>query len=163
MWRCRWWRILGSRSWGRRRMWWPVQVRWILRTDLGKSLLSAIAKAGDGGVVYVVSFLKASLRRSSRPLFATFGGNPRSDDGDALVSFPSWGRHSWRYTRARGIIGRHQRWSGVPCDTSTSWSLDGEAQQSLDDGCMMMSVHRKEALSGAVGASTAGLARSMRQ
>ena len=155
---------MGSCFRGRHRMWWPVQERWVLRTDLGKSLLSAIAKAGDGGVVYVVSFLKASPRRSSRPLFATFGGNPRSVDRMTamLWSFPSWGRHSWRYTRARGIIGRHLRWSGVPCDTSTSWSLGGEAQQSLGDGCVMMSARREEALSGAVGASTAGLARSMR-
>ena len=151
MWRCRWRRILGSRSRGRRRMWWPVQERWVLRTDLGKSLLSATAKAGDGGVVYVVPFLKASSRRSSGPLFATSGGNPRSVD---RMTAMLW---------CRFPLGRHQRWSGVPCDTSTSWSLGGEAQQSLDDGCVMMSARREEALSGAVGASTAGLARSMCQ
>ena len=51
-----------------------------LRTDMGENLLWATAKAGGGGVVCVVPFLKASPWRSSRPLFATSGGNPRSVD-----------------------------------------------------------------------------------
>ncbi|KAE8814642.1 hypothetical protein D1007_08170 [Hordeum vulgare] len=139
-------------------MWWPVQERWVLRTDLGESLLLATAKADDGGVVYVVPFLKASSRSSSRPLSATSGGNPRSVD---RMTATLWCRFPFG-----GVIhgGTHNlRWSGIPCDTSTSWSLGGEAQQSLGDGCVMMSARREEALSGAVGASTAGLARSMRQ
>ena len=51
-----------------------------LRTDLGENLPSASAKAGGGGAICVVSFLKASPWRSSRPLSATSRGNPRSDD-----------------------------------------------------------------------------------
>ena len=51
-----------------------------LRTDLGENLPSASAKAGGGGAICVVPFLKASPWRSSRPLSATSGGNPRSDD-----------------------------------------------------------------------------------
>ena len=51
-----------------------------LRTDLGENLLLAIAKAGDGDAVCVVPFLKASPWRSSRPLYATSGENPRSVD-----------------------------------------------------------------------------------
>ena len=51
-----------------------------LRSDLGENLLLAIAKAGDGDVVCVVPFLKASPWRCKRPLYATSGGNPRSVD-----------------------------------------------------------------------------------
>ena len=51
-----------------------------LRSDLGENLLLAIAKAGDGDVVCVVPFLKASPWRCKRPLYATSGGNPKSVD-----------------------------------------------------------------------------------
>ncbi|VAI71533.1 unnamed protein product [Triticum turgidum subsp. durum] len=51
-----------------------------LRPDLGENLLLAIAKADDGEAVRVVPFPKASPRKSSRPLSATSGENPRSVD-----------------------------------------------------------------------------------
>ena len=51
-----------------------------LRTDLSENLLLTTAKAGGGGAVFVVPFLKASPWRSSRSLSVTSGGNPRSVD-----------------------------------------------------------------------------------
>ncbi|XP_073357892.1 AAA-ATPase At2g46620-like [Aegilops tauschii subsp. strangulata] len=63
-----------------------------LRTDLGENLPSASAKAGGGGTICVVPFLKASQWRSSRPLSATSGKNPRSDD---RMTAALWGRSSF--------------------------------------------------------------------
>ena len=45
-----------------------------------KTCFRLTAKAGGGGAICIVPFLKASPWRSSRPLSATFEGNPRSDD-----------------------------------------------------------------------------------
>lgn len=62
--------------------WWrrPCTGVGFLRTDLGENLLLATTKAGGGGAICIVPFLKASPWRSSRPLSATSGGNPKSDD-----------------------------------------------------------------------------------
>ena len=98
-----------------------------LRTDLGENLPSASAKARGGGAICVVPFLKASPRRSSRPLSATSGGNPRSDDGGALVSFLPWGRHSWTYTRDRWTRGWILWWCGGSSYTLMATCFDGAA------------------------------------
>ena len=80
--------------------WWrrPCTGVGFLRTDLGENLLSATAKAGGGGAICVVPFLKASPWRSSRPLSATSGGNPRSVD---RMTAALW----WRFPPGGVILG----------------------------------------------------------
>ena len=126
-----------------------------LRTDLDENLPSASAKAGGGGAIYVVPFLKASPWRSSRPLSATSEGNPGSDDSGALVSFLPWGRHSWRYTRDRGTIGRILWWSGASSYTLMATDLDGAAQCRFGVRYGRMDSRRRTTLSGVVMASVA--------
>jgi hypothetical protein len=137
--------------------WWrrPCMGVGFLRTDLGENLLSATAKTGGGGAICIVPFLKASPWRSSRPLSATSGGNPRSDDDGALVSFLPWGRHSWRYTRDRGTRGRILWWSGASSYTLIATDLDGVAQCRFGVRCGRMDSRRRTTLSGVVVASMA--------
>jgi hypothetical protein len=55
------------------------------------------------------------------------------------------------------------RWSGVFSRARMPVSLDGMVQRGLSDRCVMMDMHRMEALSGVVVASMAGMTKIMQR
>ena len=119
----------------RSRRWWHFRCRFLLE-----------------GIV--VEKLQTSIRSLwGKPLIC------RSNDGGAPVSYPSWGHHFWRRASVRETSGWYLWWSGVVSIASTTASLGGVAQRSIDDGRMMMGTRSVVALIVAMAAMTTGLVR----
>ena len=89
-------------------------------------------KAGGGGAVCIVPFLKASPWRSSRPHYATSEGNPRSVD---QMTATLWCRFPLGGVIREGVYGPRDQWkafwwSGVSAYTLLAADLGGMAPTS---------------------------------